>query len=180
MVCCALLSSFTVPPEQIHRRIHLKDELAVDLQEVTSKELLPEGASKMFRHAATKVANDLNQDKEPTGERRAFLYFRLSRGTIRHILKLKRFNIDMISIIFFFEILSDLSQAVPNHQKMVRWCIRLTRLTLVCEVIRYRLVQVRQNLKKRLFGLAARNRLSLFLPLSFSSSSYFLSFLKQK
>ena len=28
--------------------------------------------------------------------------------------------------------------------RMVRWCIRLTRLTLVCEVIRYRLVQVRQ------------------------------------
>ena len=32
--------------------------------------------------------------------------------------------------------------------RMVRWCIRLTRLTLVCEVIRYRLVQVRQNQKK--------------------------------
>ena len=66
--------------------------------------------------------------------------------------------------------------------RMVRWCIRLTRLTLVCEVIWYRLVQlqVRQNLKKRLFGLAARNRLSLSLPLSFSSSSYFLSFSKQK
>ena len=34
---------------------------------------------------------------------------------------------------------------------MVRWCIRLTRLTLVCEVIRYRLVQlqVRQNHKKK-------------------------------
>ena len=29
------------------------------------------------------------------------------------------------------------------------WCIRLTRLTLVYEVIRYRLVQVRQNLKKK-------------------------------
>ena len=103
---------------------------------------------------------------------------------------------------FFFEILSDLNQVVPNHladesqriswihhrtilwrtkrylitsqtrvkrvsrihhrtilwmvrwcirltRWMVRWCIRLTRLTLVCEVIRYRLVQVRQNLKKR-------------------------------
>ena len=33
--------------------------------------------------------------------------------------------------------------------RMVRWCIRLTRLTLVCEVIRYRLVQVRQNQKKK-------------------------------
>ena len=64
-----------------------------------------------------------------------------------------------------------------HHRRMVRWCIRLTRLTLVCKVIRYCLVQVRQNhKKKRLFGLAARNRLSLFLPLSFSSSSYFLSF----
>ena len=34
---------------------------------------------------------------------------------------------------------------------MVRWCIRLTRLTLVCEVIRYRLVQVRHNLKTKSF-----------------------------
>ena len=34
--------------------------------------------------------------------------------------------------------------------RMVRWCIRLTRLALVCEVIRYRLVQVRQNLKKKM------------------------------
>ena len=33
--------------------------------------------------------------------------------------------------------------------RMVRWCIRLTILTLVCEVIRYRLVQVQQNLKKK-------------------------------
>ena len=65
--------------------------------------------------------------------------------------------------------------------RMVRWCIQLTRLTLVCEVIRYCLVQVRQNhKKKRLFGLAARNRLALSLPLSFSSSSYFLSFSIQK
>ena len=31
---------------------------------------------------------------------------------------------------------------------MVRLCIWLTRLTLACDVIRYRLVQVRQNLKK--------------------------------
>ena len=55
---------------------------------------------------------------------------------------------------FFFFFLSDLNQAVPNHladaiRRMVRWCIRLTRLTLVCEVIRYRLVQVRQNQKKK-------------------------------
>ena len=69
-------------------------------------------------------------------------------------------------------------------RRMVRWrmarpCIRLTRLALVCEVIRYRLVQVRQNLKKRLFGLAVRNRLSLSLPLSFSSSAYFRSFSMQ-
>ena len=35
-----------------------------------------------------------------------------------------------------------------NRSTLVRWCIRLTRLTLVCEVIRYRLVQVRQNQKK--------------------------------
>ena len=62
---------------------------------------------------------------------------------------------------------------------MVRWCIRLTRLTLVCEVIRDRLVQV-HKIKKRLLGLAARKRLSVSLPLSFSPSSYFLSFSIQK
>ena len=68
-----------------------------------------------------------------------------------------------------------------HHWTILRWCIRLTRLTLVCEVIRYCLVQVRQNFKKKKdFGLAARNRLSLPLPLSFSSSSYFLSFSIQK
>ena len=32
---------------------------------------------------------------------------------------------------------------------MVLWCIRLTRLTLICEVIWYRLVQVWQNVKKK-------------------------------
>ena len=43
--------------------------------------------------------------------------------------------------------------------RMVRWCVRPTRLTLVCEVIRYRLVQVRQNLKKKIFkcGFDTRN-----------------------
>ena len=82
----------------------------------------------------------------------------------------------------FFEILSDLNQAVPNHlaHRWCRWCIRLTRLTLVCEVIQYRLVQVRQNLKKSYSRLAARNRLSLSLPLSCLFSSYFLSFPKQR
>ena len=48
---------------------------------------------------------------------------------------------------------------------MVRWCIRLKRLTLVCEVIRYRLAQQqqqRQNLKKRcLFPF----RMATVLPL---------------
>ena len=63
--------------------------------------------------------------------------------------------------------------------RMVRWCVRLTRFTLVCEVIRYRFVQVRQNLKKKK-GLAARNRLPLSLPLSFSSSSCFPSFSKPR
>ena len=36
-----------------------------------------------------------------------------------------------------------------HHRIILQWCIRLTRLTLVCKVIRYRLVQVRQNLKKK-------------------------------
>ena len=34
-------------------------------------------------------------------------------------------------------------EEIENPVRMVRWCIRLTRLTLVCEVVRYRLVQVR-------------------------------------
>ena len=53
--------------------------------------------------------------------------------------------------------------------RMIRWCIRLTRLTLVCEVIKYRLVQVRQNLKKRTFRVGG--------PQSpFSTSSSFILF----
>ena len=52
---------------------------------------------------------------------------------------------------------------------MVQWCIRLTRLTLVCEMIRYRLVQVRQNLKKRLRVGGQQSPFSI-------SSSFILSF----
>ena len=37
----------------------------------------------------------------------------------------------------------------PFSLKMARWCIRQAHLTLVCEVIRYHLVQVWQNLKKK-------------------------------
>ena len=51
-------------------------------------------------------------------------------------------------------------------------------------MIRYRLVQVdksqKKKKKKKDFGLAVCNRLSLSLRLSLSSSSYFLSFSKQK
>ena len=48
--------------------------------------------------------------------------------------------------------------APPGHLRMVWWCIQLTRLTLVCEMIRYRLVQVRQNLKMT-SPVAVANRL---------------------
>ena len=41
------------------------------------------------------------------------------------------------------------SQTRVKRVRMVRWCIRPTRLTLVCEVLQYCLVQVRQNLKKK-------------------------------
>ena len=40
----------------------------------------------------------------------------------------------------------------PYSFRMVWWCIRLTRLTLVCEVIRYHLVQVRQLKSKKDFS----------------------------
>ena len=91
------------------------------------------------------------------------------------------FNINF-TFFFFFEILSDLNQAVPNHladenqTRMVRWCIRLTRLTLVCEVIRYRLVQVRQNLKKDFSGWQPA---IAFLYLLFHSLLRLTSFLSQ-
>ena len=60
---------------------------------------------------------------------------------------------------------------------MVRGCIRLTRLTLVCEVIRYRLVQVRQNLKKKNFSgwRPAIAFLYLFLFHSLLRLTFFLS-----
>ena len=67
-----------------------------------------------------------------------------------------------------------------SYLKMVRWCIRLMHLTLVCEVIRHRLSQVWQNLKKRRQIGGPQSPLSLSLPLSFFSSSNFISFSKQK
>ena len=46
--------------------------------------------------------------------------------------------------------------------RMVRWCNQPTRLTLICEVIRYRLVQVRQNLKKKNMNRVRVGRFSYF------------------
>ena len=69
----------------------------------------------------------------------------------------------------------------PDHPhrtilRIVRWCIRLTLLTLVCEVIRYRLVQVRQNLKKRhSIALAKRLKMSCTDTWTNQSSSEFES-----
>ena len=58
-----------------------------------------------------------------------------------------------------------------------RWCIRLTRLTLVCEVIRYRLVQVRQNQKKsfRIGGPQSPFSISSSFILSFVLLPFFLN-----
>ena len=59
----------------------------------------------------------------------------------------------------------------------VSWCIRLTRLTLVCEVIRYRLVQVRQNQKKtfRVGGPQSPFSISSSFILSFVLLPFFLN-----
>ena len=78
-------------------------------------------------------------------------------------------------LVTFFEILSDLNQYTtgPSSSKMVLWCIRLMRLTFACEGIRYHLVEVRQNLNKRLFGSVASTRFSRSHSLSFSSSTNF-------
>ena len=67
-------------------------------------------------------------------------------------------------------------------RRMVRWCIRLTRLTLVCEVIRYRLVQVRQNQKKtfRVGGPQSPFSISSSFILSFVFNTSFLSQYKNK
>ena len=60
---------------------------------------------------------------------------------------------------------------------MVRRCIRLTRWTPVCTVIKYRLFQAQQNPKKGLLRLIdACSPLSLPLPLFCSSASYCLFF----
>ena len=50
-----------------------------------------------------------------------------------------------------------------NANKIPNTEYRLTRLTLVCEVIKYRFVQVRQNLKKRLKRIAS-DRLGDLVP----------------
>ena len=97
---------------------------------------------------------------------------------------------------FFFEILSYLNQAVPDHlanesqtrqpdtspdhpQKMIRWCIRLTCLTLICEVIRYRLVQVWQNLKKKKNFWGWRPAIAFLYLFLFHSLLCLSSFLSQ-
>ena len=54
-----------------------------------------------------------------------------------------------------------------HHLMMARWCIRLTRLTLVCEVIRYRFVQVRRNLNDYL----SENICPLFTAMLLPSTS---------
>ena len=82
------------------------------------------------------------------------------------------------------QILSDLNQLITS-QTRVKHVSRIRHRTILLRMVRWcmrgdQLVQVRQNFKKRLFLLAARNRLSLSLPLSLSTSSYFLSFSIQK
>ena len=67
--------------------------------------------------------------------------------------------------------------------RMMRWCTPLRRLTLVCEVIRYRLVQVRQNIKKKTFrvgGLQSPSSISSSISFSFILSFVLLSFSIQK
>ena len=75
-----------------------------------------------------------------------------------------------------------------SFQLFLRFCRTWTKRYLITSQTRvkrvsrihHRTILIRQNLQKRLFGLAARNRLSLSLPLSFSPSSSFLSFSIQK
>ena len=76
---------------------------------------------------------------------------------------------------FFFLVLSDLNQAVPDHlaDESARW---LGTAWFKSDKTKKK----KKKKKKRLFGLSARNRLSLSLPLSFSPLSYFLSFSIQK
>ena len=63
------------------------------------------------------------------------------------------------------------------HHRTILWCIRLTRLTLVCEVIRYRLVQVRRNQKKtfRVGGPQSPFSISSSFILSFVLLAFFLN-----
>ena len=98
--------------------------------------------SKMFHFAANLLF---------LSTRRNFLLFN-SKSFVWSLL-LYFHKLSYVCAFFFFEILSDLNQAVPNH--------------------------LADESQTRLFGVAVRNRLSLS-PLLFSSSSYFLSFSKQK
>ena len=66
---------------------------------------------------------------------------------------------------------------IPVHHP---WCIRLTRLTLVCEVIRCRLVQVRQNLKKKKDFSGWRPTVAFLNLFLFHSLLRLTSFLSQK
>ena len=97
-----------------------------------------------------------------------FFFFRLCRTLTKRYLITSQMRVQRVSWIHHRTFL-----------RMVRWCIRLTRLTLVCEVIGTAWLKSDKVQKKKTLGLAAQNRLSLSLLFSFSSSSYLLSFSKK-
>ena len=81
------------------------------------------------------------------------------------------------SSIFFLPLcLTLILNASAGYTTGSSWCIRLTCLTLICEVFRYCLVQVWQNLRKRLSGWRpAIAFLQLFLFHSLLRLTSFLS-----
>ena len=74
------------------------------------------------------------------------------------------------------------SSSVCNKTSFFWFCRTWTKRYLITSQTRVKRVSRihHRTIQKILFGLAARKRLSLSLPLSFSPSSYFLSFSIQK
>ena len=106
----------------------------------------------VLRKKGSKTKERMKEEEIEKGDcgpptRKVFFWF--CRTWTKRYLITSQTRVKRVSRIHHRTILRGYLITSDHPQRMVRWCIRLTRLTLVCEVIRYRLVQVRQNQKKK-------------------------------
>ena len=100
-----------------------------------------------FRLSDENIYFHINNTHLPTNSRVSSWVF---RQEMTYLEKGERF-LEASNLRFLFQFFENPTKVTPNHRKgMVRCCMQLTCLTLVCRVIRYHLVQDQRNLKKRM------------------------------